>query len=54
MLFWTSIILANLLAVLFWLAFERHYRKLAKALKQRLAQPSGTLERAASRRIPAG
>lgn len=51
-LFWGSILLSNLLATVFWLLFERHYRRIAKALKQRLARPVRTLD-PASRGVPA-
>jgi peptidoglycan/LPS O-acetylase OafA/YrhL len=51
-LFWTSIVLSNALAMIFWVLFERHYRRIAAALKQRLARPVRALD-PASRGVPA-
>ncbi|HZS84587.1 MAG TPA: acyltransferase [Stellaceae bacterium] len=44
-MFWLVVIAANGLAMVFWVLFERHYKRLARSLKDRLARREPVLSR---------
>jgi peptidoglycan/LPS O-acetylase OafA/YrhL len=46
--FWLMVVVANMLAIVFWFLFERHYRLLARVIKAYIEKPKSTPARLAA------